>query len=790
MPVVLRVVLAMIYTLAALPWIWLVWLSLLLTRLVSAFRKPASPPVFPPLPQPGQRRASLIVLSWNGRHLLEENLPSVLIAAKYGDMGHEVLVVDNGSNDGTVEFVHERFPEVRLVSLDRNLGFGEGNNAGVKAASQPFVVFLNNDMRVEEDFLAALLDRFDDDTFAVSSQIDFIDPAKAREETGKTAVSFVQGRFQYAHQPITEADMRRGGIPVFWAGGGSSAFHRDRFLWLGGFDDLYSPCYVEDTDISYRAWKMGWKVLFAPASRVHHLHRASSSKRFSSRSLNNLILRNKLLFTWSNLFDWKWLGIHGLLYPWNLFRELVSADRPSWWAFPRALGSWPGLMYRRLRRHPPRWTDSRIFRLCTERFRYYHAATGSCYSNSSERLRILMVTAYLPHLGYHAGAGRMFHLIQRMARRHDISVISFLENEEERERAKPLADSCRVLKLMRRNPDYIRSLYVYEPFDAFYSTPMRRLILETLEEQDYDLIHFEYAQMGRYYLPDCPIPQLFTEHEVNYQACRTQSRISSSAIQKAGWFYNYMQVMQREAAICRRMSKIICMTPEDARSLAGLVTKERLAVVRTGVDLEHFTPIPVLEKPNSMVFVGSFQHHPNCDAMLHFAAEIFPQVLKGLPDATLSIVGSRPPAEIVRLGDSSAVSVTGYVEDLRPYLAHAALYIVPLRLGAGIRGKILEAWAMQRPVIATSLACCGLAARHGENLWIADSAGDFADGIIRLLKDASTRQRLAVAGRQCALERYSWESATLRLEKVYRETLRDRSSMEGASTPDSRGNEV
>lgn len=748
------------------PLFWLGWLGILLTRAFSAFRPiPPSPPG-EPLPGPDERLATMVILNWNGRSLLEEHLPSVVEAARYGGAAHEVLVVDNGSTDESAAFVRQHFPEVRVVSLPRNLGFGEGNNAGVREARHPIVVLLNNDMRVEPGFLKPLLAGFDEDVFAVSSQIHFQDLRRVREETGKTAAGFYGGWFQFAHQPITAGDAERSCIPVFWAGGGSSAFHREKFLALGGFDSLYSPCYVEDTDLSFRAWKRGWKVLLAPASTVHHRHRASSSRRFSRQSLDALILRNQILFAWVNLFDWNYLLAHGLLFPLRMAGLLIAGSGAEWYALAWAVLHLPRVLWRRLRRPGPRASDAAIFRTIRERFRFY-ARPGRLQRRGSGRLRVLMVTAYLPHLGFHAGAGRMFHLIQRLAARHDVSVLSFLENDEERERAQPLQAFCRSVRLLRRRPDYISSLYVYEPFDAFYSREMRRALLEMLEERDYDVIHFEYAQMGAYFLTDCPLPQIMTEHEVNFAACRLQARTRRSLIQKFSWYYNYMQVMERELRICRLVDKVIFMTEQDALELAGLLKPESIAVVRTGVDLDYFRPQQVAEEGNTLIFVGSFQHHPNVDAMLHFCANILPEVRKKILSVKLYIVGSRPPAELARLAEDPAIVVTGYQEDLRPHLVRSALYIVPLRLGVGIRGKILEAWAMERPVIATRLACSGLPVEHGENIWIADSDQEFASGIVRLLEDPALRQRLARKGRHAAESAFGWDAAARGVEKVY-----------------------
>src|SRR5215471_11086719 len=146
------------------------------------------------------RSASAVIPNWNGRDLLKRYLPSV-IAAFAGDPANEVIVVDNGSTDGSADFVRANFPQAKLVALERNLGFGGGSNAGFAAASNAIVVLLNSDMRVAPDFLAPLLEGFrDPDVFAVSCQIFFSDPAKLREESGLTQGWWQDGGLRVRHR--------------------------------------------------------------------------------------------------------------------------------------------------------------------------------------------------------------------------------------------------------------------------------------------------------------------------------------------------------------------------------------------------------------------------------------------------------------------------------------------------------------------------------------------------------------------------------------------------------------
>jgi GT2 family glycosyltransferase len=249
-------------------------------------------------------RCTIVIVNWDGRHLLSECLPSVIDAVQHDGGGHDILVVDNGSTDASVEFIREKFPSVQILALERNYGFSEGNNRGIAKVSTDVVVLLNNDMIVDPCFLRPLLNGFSDPSvFAVTSQIFFQDTTRRREETGKTRARFQDGAFYFWHDEIGPQDEQVDAIPVFWAGGGSCALDRQKFLAIGGFDELYYPFYVEDTDLSYQAWKRGWKILLAPESRVIHKHRGTSKARFGNDFVDNTIRRNQYLFIWKNITD-------------------------------------------------------------------------------------------------------------------------------------------------------------------------------------------------------------------------------------------------------------------------------------------------------------------------------------------------------------------------------------------------------------------------------------------------------------------------------------------------------
>ena len=737
-----------------------------LVHLATRFtRKPV--PEFPG-PRPGP--VTIVILNWNGKELLAEGIPSVVEAVRRDGRSHEILVVDNGSTDGSAEYLRSRFPEVRVIDLPENLGFATGNNLGVMAASNEIVVLLNNDMIVDPAFLRPLIDGFGPSTFAVSSQIFLQDRHARREETGLTSARFRRGMVDFEHRDPEEHARRRPTYPALWAGGGSSAYHRGRFLALGGFDEVYSPAYVEDADLSYQAWKMGWEVLFAPASVVYHKHRATSSRRFSALQLDCLIVRNQLYFLWKNIRNWRHWFSHCLFLPWNCYRLARDRGIGIWRGVCGAVVGLPSLEINRLgSSFRARRSDKEIFELFEKPGLFAareHKGTGA-RPGADRRPHLLWMTAYLPHLGRHAGAGRMFQLLKRMAARYRITLLSFLEFDEEREFLPDLEALCERVIAMRRSPPHRWQLFAYEPFDEFKTPEMRAALEEVLEESDFDLVQLEYSQMGYYADRAYGIPTVVTKHEVDFAACARRARSESGPLRKVRWFYNYLQVLAREVQLLREVDAVVCMTDPDAVELRKFFRAAPVHVINTGVDLEYFSPPPSPATAPEMVFVGAFQHHPNVDAMVHFCRDILPLIREQVPEARLTIVGSSPPPAIAGLADLSGVEVTGSVPDIRPCMARASVYVVPLRLGVGIRGKILEAWAMAMPVVATPVACAGLQFEHNGNLLLAESPHLFAAAAVSLLRDTARRHRLGREGRRTAEARYGWETAAARLSRLY-----------------------
>lgn len=210
-------------------------------------------------------------------------------------------------------------------------------------------------------------------------------------------------------------------------------------------------------------------------------------------------------------------------------------------------------------------------------------------------------------------------------------------------------------------------------------------------------------------------------------------------------------------------ARVVCLVSEAdeafvRRDVPGLVTR----VVHNGVDPEHFRPLGTAPRDPSLVFEGTMAHVPNAEGIVDFHRRAWPRVREAYPEVTLTICGRDPLPEVRALA-GEGVEVTGFVDDVRPYVDRASLFVSPLVGGAGIKNKILQAWAMEKAVVATPLSSGGLAAT-AENLRVAEPGEDFARACIELLGDREARARMGRAARATVLERYSWEAKARELE--------------------------
>lgn len=746
--------------------------------LIAKLRRPARPVEPPRAHRPGPSDAvSVVIPTWNGRSLLEMSIPPLVEALRrHGHPDDEIIVVDNGSDDDTLPtlaVMAESAPMVRWISLPTNEGFAGATNRGARDAKNPVVIMLNNDMVVEPDFVQPLLDAFavEPDVFGVSCQIDFIDPSKPRWETGKVHGELVRGLVRLFHLDRFDEDLI---YPIFFAGGGASAYDRERFLELGGFDDhVFSPVYIEDVDLGYRAWKRGWASVLAPRSKVHHKHRGTTRRLWSESVIHSFFLKNLSALLWKNVGSWPLLSRHlaGLvLLPLKAFRE--EGGRCAVATYKGLVKQIPVTLRTRLResRIPRVLTDEEILHVS----RYRHAYRARFHPEdrtTAGRPQVLVIAPYSPAPPVHGGAVRMLNLIREMRAACDVTLIAFTDTEAEgrTENLALLRDLCRDVVLIPRDGHGASGWLEPGKTRGFHSRIMDEQVEYWLDRRHFDVVQVEYTHMA-HFLPR-PVPGLLrvlVEHDVTFVAQRRAREIATSTPRRLNLWYDGLKTLRHEVAAVESADLVLTMSDDDRASLARYVDPAPLVTIPNGVSCRDF-PLrsETDEEPATILFVGFFRHEPNVEAVLWFARDVLPKIRERRPDAIFRVVGAYPPQALAALAAEDArIEVTGMVPETASHYRRATVFVAPIQRGSGTRLKILEAMASGCPVVSTTIGAEGLGAGADE-IVIADRADDLAASVCALLGDPARRRTLSSNARGFVERTYDWPAIARTMLRAY-----------------------
>jgi len=298
-----------------------------------------------------------------------------------------------------------------------------------------------------------------------------------------------------------------------------------------------------------------------------------------------------------------------------------------------------------------------------------------------------------------------------------------------------------------------------------------------LGSQRYDVVFVNLPYLAHYHLrrspPGTPAPAIVIDsHDVGYDLARQVAASSAPLGQRLHAQFNWRKLAREELAAYNDADGVCVCSTADQKRLAADAPSATTCVIPNAADVEHLKPRPTDPAPDghTVLFFGLLSTVPNVDGVVHFLRDIWPAIAAARPDARFVVVGA-DPAPAIRAHCGPGVTIVGPVEDLRPHLAAAAVIVVPLRLGSGTRLKILEAWAMARPVVSTSLGAEGLGAVPGRHLLIADDPAVFASSVLRVLGDPALAGELGGAGRLLVSERYSWRGAADMLESFFLQVL-------------------
>ena len=724
--------------------------------------------------KPGNESASVVIPNWNGKDLLEKYLPSVIVAMA-GHPGNEVIVVDNGSSDGSVDFVRARFPSVKLIALKENLGFGGGSNRGFREAGNDIVILLNSDMRVAPDFLAPLLKGFAEaDVFAVSCQIFFSDPSKIREETGLTQAHWRRGVLGLRHRIDEEVkDL----FPCFYGGGGSCAFDRRKFLSLGAFDELLRPFYLEDTDMGYQAWKRGWRVLYQPQSKVWHEHRGTIGKKFSQSYIDSIVRKNFVLFAWKNIHSPSMLLEHFIANYASCLISMLLGDTPGRVNFPglfRAalqIGGACGARWQA--RSRAAITDQEAFR---RPLGGYYRDRFEAQDIDPQRPHVLMVSPYGLVPASHGGAVFMQLAVRELSKHAEVHLIALIDEEWEKAAHNELCEFTASMQFMVRMAGQPRMSFSLRPgaVTEFASEDLEWMIQRTIRSQKIDVLQLEYTNLGQY---ACDFERLLCtifEHDVYFQSIARQMRSNASLLFRIPAMLEYLKSMHWELEMLRHFDLVEVCTEANQKYLLSLKPELRESVragLRAAIRVDQFPANLNPREGNTILFVGGFRHVPNLEALQWFFDDVVPILKARKVQFRVLAIGVDPPPAYAFANSDGILELAGFRESIAEDMRSASVFICPILSGSGVRVKLLEAFAYGIPVVSTHVGAEGLATSDGEYCRLADRAQDFAGAIEELLKDRAGAAEMGKRAHAYVQRDWDAKQVIARLVEEYRRLL-------------------
>jgi glycosyltransferase involved in cell wall biosynthesis len=401
------------------------------------------------------------------------------------------------------------------------------------------------------------------------------------------------------------------------------------------------------------------------------------------------------------------------------------------------------------------------------------------------RPRLLFLCQTLPYPPDGGVWIRTFHVLRLLSRAFEITALCF-ERAGSAGRTAPLGSSVSALErfakveAFRVPPKHSRRRFVW---DHARSLARRRVYTHYLYDSRafaarleaelaatrFDLVHVDSLDLARY-IPACAgVPVACVHHDVESDLLRRRAGLEPSGLRR--WYLGRQSELMREVERrwCGAIALNVAVSDHDRTRLLQLAPDARVVVVPNGVDTAEFAPVPgePVEAPTGIAFVGGTQPSPNLDALEYFCTGIKPHLGTELRDVPVRWIGRASAEQQRHYRDRYGVELSGYLDDVRPLMRAAAVHIVPLRIGGGTRLKILNAWAMGKPVVSTSIGCEGLAAVDGENVLVRDDPRRFAMAIARVLGSPELQKRLGGQGRDTVRQRYDWDAVGTAMLDTY-----------------------
>ena len=398
-------------------------------------------------------------------------------------------------------------------------------------------------------------------------------------------------------------------------------------------------------------------------------------------------------------------------------------------------------------------------------------------------MKIIQLTPRMPYPLTDGGAIGIYNITKSLAELgHEITLVTYpLEDEAATQDAvRAISKFARVEMVSKPLPPrwkvllqtIVRGAY---PIERRMMPEMFELLRKIVGREKFDIVHVDHSHMGKYGLwlkREFGLPIVLREHNFEALIYERFAHTETNLLKRLVAGIHGQRLKREEIRFLKNFDAIAAITKEDAVLMRQAAPDAKISIIPAGVDTIYFQPSTQPEDPNQILWIGNLGWDPNYDAVRFFLTSIFPFILKSRPDAKFDVVGSES-RRVSKLAErfGTRVRLLGQVPDVRDYLAHSAVLVVPLRIGGGMRLKLLDFFAAGKAVVATSIAAEGNLAKNRSEIQISDRADTFAEDVICLLGNSALRKAYGQRARRLVEEQYAWPNVGRLFEQLYRSVL-------------------
>lgn len=406
-------------------------------------------------------------------------------------------------------------------------------------------------------------------------------------------------------------------------------------------------------------------------------------------------------------------------------------------------------------------------------------------------MKILLLTQVLPYPPDSGPKVKTYYVLKYLAQHHDVTLVSFVRGDQSGHiRAlEPYCRSIHAIPIQRNLPQnfsaLIKSVSGRIPWMMVRDDlkEMRQLVDQVTAQEKFDVVHADQLNMAQYGERVRGALRVLDAHNALWVLYKRLALTMKQGIQKWLLERDWRLLKDYEGRICNEFNHVITVSEEDKASLEeALLTqyrpthppsnedwRKKFHIIPIAVDTEELQPVLRKKTADHIIHIGTMYWPPNIDGIMWFLENVFPMIREKRPRTTFDIIGARPPQNLINYAKSNpGINVTGYVVDPDPFLQEAAVMVVPLRAGGGMRVKILNALAQELPIVSTTLGSEGIFVEDKKHVLIADGAADFANATLQLLNDPDLASSLGKNGRKLIQEKYDYRSACATLERIYK----------------------